>query len=69
VEDGHNYDMLREALKQTQAGKPTAIVCKTVKGKGISFMEDQAGWHGSAPNEQQTEQALEELQKAQGGSK
>ena len=43
---------------------PTAIICKTIKGKGVSFMENQAGWHGAAPNDEQLAQALEELEKA-----
>jgi transketolase len=66
VEDGHDMDELREALKKTVFGKPTAIICKTVKGKGVSFMEDQAGWHGSAPNADQTAQALKELEELGG---
>ena len=43
---------------------PTAIICKTVKGKGVSFMENQAGWHGKAPNDEEFKQAMEELEKA-----
>ena len=43
---------------------PTAIIAKTTKGKGVSFMEDQAGWHGKAPNDEQYAQAMEELEKA-----
>lgn len=46
------------------AGKPTAIIAETIKGKGVSFMEDQAGWHGKAPDDEQTAQALEELEAA-----
>ena len=42
-------------------GQPTAIVCNTVKGKGVSFMENEAGWHGTAPNKEQCEQALKEI--------
>ncbi len=45
-------------------GKPTVIVAETIKGKGVSFMEDQAGWHGKAPNDEQTQQAVEELEAA-----
>lgn len=45
-------------------GIPTAIIAKTVKGKGVSFMENQAGWHGMAPNDAQFAQAMEELEKA-----
>ncbi|MBQ3141681.1 MAG: transketolase [Clostridia bacterium] len=61
--DGHNFDEIEaafEAAKQCK-GKPTAIIAKCVKGKGVSFMEDKASWHGSAPNAEQTEQALAEL--------
>ena len=43
-------------------GKPTCIIAKTIKGKGISFMENQVGWHGKAPNEEQYIQALQELE-------
>ena len=43
---------------------PTAIIAKTIKGKGVFFMEDQAGWHGKAPNDEQYAQAMEELEKA-----
>ena len=42
-------------------GRPTAIIANTVKGKGVSFMENQAGWHGTAPNKEQYEQAIKEL--------
>ena len=49
---------------RTVKGMPVAIVMKTVKGKGVSFMEDQAGWHGKAPNDEQYARALEELEKA-----
>ena len=49
-----------ENAKQTK-NKPTCIIAKTIKGKGISFMENQAGWHGKAPNQEQYEQALKEL--------
>ena len=43
---------------------PTAIIMKSIKGKGVSFMENQASWHGAAPNDEQFEQAMEELEKA-----
>ena len=61
--DGHNYDEILCAFDKakTVKGKPTAIVAKTVKGKGVSFMEDQASWHGKAPNEEQYNQAMAEL--------
>ncbi len=63
--DGHDFDQIEAALasaKQTK-GVPTAIIMKTLKGKGVSFMEDQAGWHGKAPNDEQYEQAMAELGK------
>ncbi|WP_461205928.1 transketolase [Clostridium sp. DL1XJH146] len=61
--DGHDYDAIMEAIAEAKSveDKPTAIVCKTVKGKGVSFMENQAGWHGSAPNKEQCEQAIKEI--------
>ncbi|SHF77934.1 transketolase subunit A [Caldanaerobius fijiensis DSM 17918] len=61
--DGHNYDQIRDAVKKAKEtkGKPTMIIAHTVKGKGVSFMENQVGWHGSAPNEEQMERALLEL--------
>ena len=55
------FDALDEA--RTVKGKPTMVIAKTVKGKGVSFMENLASWHGSAPNAEQTEKALEELSK------
>lgn len=63
--DGHNFDEIADAFKQAKEckGKPTAIVMKTVKGKGVSFMENQVSWHGSAPNDEQCEQALKDLEK------
>ncbi len=63
VIDGHNFEEIEkavEAFKNTD-GKPTCIVCKTVKGKGVSFMENNVGWHGSAPNDEQYAQAVAEL--------
>ncbi len=64
--DGHDYDAIEAALAAAKAckGKPTAVVMKTVKGKGVSFMEDAVGWHGSAPNTEQYEQAMTELKAA-----
>lgn len=61
--DGHDFDQIEEACKAAKAckGKPTVVVCKTVKGKGVSFMENQAAWHGVAPNEEQYEIAVKEL--------
>ena len=63
--DAHNFDSLREAFKSAKAsgGYPTAIIMKSVKGKGVSFMENQASWHGTAPNDEQYAQAMEELRK------
>ena len=61
--DGHNIEELINAFNKakTVKGKPTAIIAKTIKGKGVSFMENQAGWHGKAPNEEQYNLAIEEL--------
>lgn len=63
VVDGHDYEGLIDAINKGKAmkGKPTMIVAETVKGKGVSFMENQAGWHGSAPNKEQRDQAIAEL--------
>ena len=64
--DGHDFQAIEAALEtaKTVKGRPCAIVMKTVKGKGVSFMENQAGWHGVAPNDQQYEQAMSELKAA-----
>jgi transketolase len=61
--DGHDFIALMDAIKEAYkvTDKPTVIVCKTVKGKGVSFMENEAGWHGTAPNKEQCEKAIEEL--------
>ncbi|MBR2682910.1 MAG: transketolase [Atopobiaceae bacterium] len=61
--DGHDLDAIAAAVDEAKAckGKPTVIVCETVKGKGVSFMENQVGWHGVAPNADQAAQALAEL--------
>ena len=61
--DGHDFDQIENAMNVAKAtkGQPTAIVMKTVKGKGVSFMENQAGWHGKAPNDAEYEQAMTEL--------
>ncbi len=61
--DGHDYDQIRNAIEEAKSvkGKPTIIIAKCVKGKGVSFMENQAGWHGAAPNKEQYEQAIAEL--------
>ncbi|MCR5777069.1 MAG: transketolase [Lachnospiraceae bacterium] len=65
VADGNDFAQLRAAFEEAKAtkGVPTAIVMKTVKGKGISFMENQVGWHGKAPNDDEYAQAMEELNK------
>ena len=64
--DGHDFDQIEAALEKakTVKGQPSAIVMKTVKGKGVSFMENNAGWHGVAPNDAQFEQAIGELKAA-----
>ena len=63
--DGNDFDQIEAAFKEARntKGMPTAIIAKTIKGKGVSFMEDQAGWHGKAPNDEQYAQAMEELEK------
>lgn len=62
--DGHDFDQMEQAFAEakTVKGKPTAIVMKTVKGKGVSFMENNAGWHGKAPNDAEYAQAMDEMQ-------
>ncbi len=61
--DGNNLEEIEAAVNAAKAckGKPTAVVCHTTKGKGVSFMENQVGWHGAAPNKEQYEQAVAEL--------
>jgi transketolase len=61
--DGHNFQQIENAFleAENQKGKPTVIIAHTVKGKGVSFMEGEAGWHGVAPNQEQLEKALVEL--------
>ncbi len=61
--DGHDFEQIEAAFNEakTVKGKPTAIIAKTVKGKGVSFMEDQVGWHGSAPNDEQHKIAVAEI--------
>lgn len=63
--DAHNFDEIAAAFEEAKntKGQPTAIVAKSIKGKGVSFMENQAGWHGSAPNDEQYAQAMEDLEK------
>lgn len=64
--DGHDFDELEQGFLRFHAnrgsGRPTVMLMKTVKGKGVSFMENEAGWHGKAPNKEQAEQALAELE-------
>ena len=62
--DGHDFDAIGAAFEEARAtkGQPTVILAKTVKGKGVSFMENQVGWHGKAPNAEQFAQAKAELE-------
>ena len=66
VIDGNNFDEIRAAFDEAKntKGKPTAIIARTVKGKGVSFMENQAGWHGKAPGEEEYRTAIADLEKA-----
>ena len=61
--EGHDFDQIRNAMNNARAckGKPTAIIMKTVKGKGVSFMENSAGWHGKAPNDEEYATAMADL--------
>ena len=61
--DGHDFDQIENALEtaKTVKGQPTAIVMKTTKGKNVSYMENNAGWHGKAPNDAEYAQAMTEL--------
>ena len=63
--DGHDFDQIADAFKQAKEckGKPTAIIMKTIKGKGVSFMENAVDWHGKAPNDEQYEIAMKDLEK------
>ena len=67
--DGHDFDKIDAAFIAAKdcKGKPTCIIAKTIKGKGVSFMEDKCDWHGSAPNAEQYEQAMAELDAALAG--
>lgn len=61
--DGHDFDQIKKAIEMAkEEGRPSIVICETVKGKGVSFMEDQAGWHGKAPNAEETAKALEDLE-------
>ena len=61
--DGHDFEQIEQAFQKAREtkGVPFAIVMKTVKGKGVSYMENQAGWHGKAPNDEEYAQAMSEL--------
>lgn len=63
VIDGHNFEEIINAIESAKkcTDKPTAVICKTVKGKGVSFMENEAAWHGTAPSKEQCEKALVEI--------
>ena len=63
VVDGHNHAQIKEAIEaaKTVKGKPTMVVCRCIKGKDVSFMENQYSWHGTAPNQEQRDQAISEL--------
>ena len=64
--DAHDFDQIRSAMKEAKEmkGKPTCIIMHSVKGKGVSFMENAAGWHGKAPNDEEYEIAMADLEKA-----
>lgn len=61
--DGHDFEEIFNAIDEAKKveGKPTMIIAKTIKGKGVSYMEDQVGWHGKAPSKEEAEKAMEEL--------
>ena len=63
--DAHDFEQIADAFRKAKStkGMPTAIIAKSIKGKGVSFMENQAGWHGSAPNDEQYAQAMADLDK------
>ncbi|MBQ9827722.1 MAG: transketolase [Lachnospiraceae bacterium] len=67
IEDGNDMDQIRAAFKEARETKgcPTVIIARTLKGKGVSFMEGQASWHGKAPNDEQYAQAMKELEEVQ----
>ena len=64
--NGNDFDEIAAALKEAREtkGMPTVIIAKTIKGKGVSYMENEAGWHGKAPNDEEFAIAMEELKKA-----
>ena len=61
--NGHDIEAIQNAIDKAKTcqGRPTAIIANTIKGRGVSFMENQAGWHGTAPKPEEAEQALQEL--------
>lgn len=59
--NGHDFEEIEEAFNSAVDGKPTVIIAKTIKGKGVSFMENQAGWHGQAPDEEEKNQAIKDI--------
>ena len=65
VIDGHSFQEIEKAMERFHAnhgtGKPTAVLMNTIKGKGVSYMENQVGWHGKAPNDEEYAQAMAEL--------
>lgn len=63
--NGHDFDEIRAAFREARMNKgmPTCIIASTIKGKGVSYMENQAGWHGKAPNEEQYKTAMADLDK------
>ncbi|MCI6090852.1 MAG: transketolase, partial [Solobacterium sp.] len=63
---GNDFDSIRNGFKDRVDGKPTVIVAHTVKGKGVSYMENNAGWHGKAPNKEEYELAMKELNNGTG---
>ena len=65
--DGHDFEQIAAAFKEAREtkGQPTAIIAKTVKGKDVSFMENPASWHGTAPNDEQYAVAMEDLKKVE----
>ena len=65
LKDGNDMDQIADAFKEARntKGMPTAIIAHTVKGKGVSFMENQVGWHGKAPNDEEYAVAMEDLRK------
>ncbi|WP_436513494.1 transketolase [Clostridium thermobutyricum] len=61
--DGHNFDSINDAFNKLHENKPTVIIAETIKGKGVSFMEDNVAWHGVAPSEKEKDMAIAELSK------